>query len=121
MWRAGPLNLKKSKNEHSEGGQKRQKRQKRLRWSGQGGFLFVRFWCERTVRKKEVKNILPIRQDMTAYLSILFIHGCLTLFIERLYDGTHLSKTHFIDTSIIPCDIHNLFDYRLLTDRYDKT
>ena len=51
MWRAGPLNLKKSKNEHSEGGQKRQKR---LRWSGQGGFLFVRFWCERTVTAIEV-------------------------------------------------------------------
>ena len=46
MRRAGPLNKKKSKKEHSEGGQKRQKR---LRWSGQGGFLFVRFWCERTV------------------------------------------------------------------------
>ena len=38
-----PFKFKKSKNEHSEGGQKR------LRWSGQGGFLFVRFRCERTV------------------------------------------------------------------------
>ena len=36
-----------SKNEHSEGGQKQHKC---LRWSGQGGFLFVRFQCERTVR-----------------------------------------------------------------------
>ena len=61
VWRAGPLNKKKSKNEHSEGGQKRQKR---LRWSGQGGFLFVRFWCERTVtvrshQKRTKRKMIP--------------------------------------------------------------